>query len=673
MSLLPGYGVPSPQAVHAALQPRFRQVEQHCRDWCERPASERRRPLMNALGGMVVLARLCRQPVTGERARRTLRLLRGQPAGQERAVVVQCLVMLDGWAGQTRVEHHCQPMLAELRDAALGALRLPQASGGALPGKVCQYLALRDCLTARRSPHRSDVRACRTLLDDGPELQGVARRLMSDMALSLDAPLSVLGADADCPDRMRGALHALYRELSVLAAAHRLHCLIVPAKAVRQAQWLIAMHLRQHPDDWPTGSRAVLIRHLLALQGWLLAEPEEGAAVVDLSPVMRRTGRFLRAWWQAPGPGDEVVPWLDAQVRRWISKELRGELCTLTRTLPGLDMRPVSPALCTALARLHLTLSLTGYRLLAWWSDSLQQALLTRLQAARVAGPAWRRRLVQFRSAVLAGPVQEATSTPDAAMVVDHGWALLEAVADEARLLTALRRSMAQAIPMETPDADHPDVDNHGANGVREPPRQKEGTVIDQLSGGMTCLPDPAAWFSALAAEGASARRMALMRSVARELAVLEKGARALGVPRIEALAAVLRSVYRQIGAAGGHEEPGLIPDRSLLVALRRGHAGLLHRLDQAAAWQTISRPQPVIEYLYRCLEEQQSGQPRGGLSLPQRCLSINRRLQALLEAGTPAPVTGDRRTLMLTLMQDQARLLKTMAAPHRNRPGQGV
>lgn len=663
--ILPGYGAPSPDEVLGTLQPRFRQIEQHCRDWCALPSRQTLRSLASALGGMAILARLCRQGPSGRCARRALRRLRGNQTVPDRAVVVQCLGMLDGWTGRPAAEHHWRVSLAPLRDAALGVLRLPKTDRTVLSGPVLQYLALRACLTGQRPSVRSAAMACRRLLDDEGVLQEAPRRFAGDMALALDVPLFALGSGTECPDRRRGALQALYRELSVLAAADRLRCLALPAEALRQALWLIVMHLRHHPGDWPSGSRAVLIRHLLALQWVLMTAPEDRA--VGLSPVMRQTGQFLRAWRQDSGPGGDAAPWLDAPVRWQVREELRAELNTVTRELPGDEDRPVSPALCAALARLHLTLHLTGYRQLAWWSDSLQQSMLAQLQAGHPAGPLWRRRLLLFRGAVLAGPVRGDASAPGGAMAVEHGRAVLEAATDEARLLTALRRNIEQPIPMDVPDPA-----GGGPDGVGEPGWQRPGTVIDQLSGGMTRLPDPATWSDALEEGGTTAGRSGLMRSVARELAILEKGARMLGVPRIEALAAVLRSVYRQIGVAGGREDTVIVPDRALLMALRRGHAGLLHRLDQAAAWQTISRPQPVIEYLYRCLEARQSGRPGNALSLPQRCLSINRRLQALLDAAPPAS-DAERRTLMLTLMRDQARLLKTMTAPDRNRRGQRV
>lgn len=664
---LTGYGVPSPEVVHGVLQPKFRQIEQQCREWCARPSRQRLRPLVSLLGGMAVLARLCRQPASGKCARRALQRLRGNRAVPDRTMVVQCLVMLDSWAGSSTMDHHWRCSLVPLRDTALGALRLPETDGSGLPGPVLQYLALRDCLAGEHCPVRSTAAACAILLADGQKRPDAPRRFAGDMALALESPLTELGAGMTPDDRPRAALHTLYRELSVLIAVQRLRCLALPVKAVRQAQWLILMHLRHHPGDWPSDSLAVLIRHLLGLQWWLMTEAEGKA--VDLSPVMRRTGRFLSAWRQACETGSEAVSWLDRSAREGIREELREELYTVARTLPSGEDRPVSPALCTALARLHLTLHCTGHRLLAWWSDTLQQSFLALLQAGGPAGPLWRQRLLAFRSAVLAGPVNGAVSTPATQQPGDHVCALLESVTDEAWLLTALRRSLAQAIAMPVPGlADGP------REGVGEQPVEpRQETVIDQLSGGMVHLPDPAAWFDALQADNGASGRTELIRSVVRELTVLEKGARALGVSRIESLAAVLRSVYRQIGVDEGREDAAIMPDRALLLALRRGHAGLLHRLDQAAAWQTISRPQPVIEYLYRSLEAQQSEQPDNALSLPHRCLSINQRLQALVDTATPASVTGERHTLMRTLLHDQARLLKTMAVPDRNRSGQSV
>lgn len=673
---LPGYGVLSPEVIDALLKARFGRVEQHCRDWCERPSRTSLRPLARALGGMALLSRLCRQPASSRHARRAMELLRDRQTVPDRVVVLQCLVLLDDWTGRPAVQRHWHTSLVPLRDAALGALRQPMEDGAALPAEVHQYLILRECLTGRRPAARSAVPACRRLLADEPVLQQAARRFADDMALALDAQLGGLGCAGGSPENRRGALHALYHQLSVLAAAQQLRCLLLPAQALRQALWLIMLHLRHHPGDWPEGSLAVLVRHLLALQWWLRTGPEGGA--LDLSPVMRQTGVFLRTWQRAPGPGDEASPWLDGAVRRHIRQELREDLYSVSRELCADGQRPVHPGLCTALARMHLTLHLTGYRLLAWWCDSLQQSLLVRLQSGHPVGMVWRRWLLQFRRAVLAGPVHADTSGPDPVSALDHGRALLEAVTEEARLLTGQWQNLRPAVPLHATAAAR-----RGADGVREPAchgvvnhgegSHGEGSVIDQLSGGMTRLPDPAAWFDVLEGGCGSTAAIELIRSVIRELAVLENGARVLGVARIEALASVLRSVYRQIAETGVGEDASAAPDSGLLVALRRGHAGLLHRLDQAAAWQPISRPQPIIEYLYRCLEARQCGRPGNGLSLPQRCLSINRRLQALLDQASPAAVSDDRRTLMVTLMHDQARLLKFMTTPDRNRKGQGV
>jgi hypothetical protein len=553
--------------------------------------------------------------------------------------------------------------LVPLREAALGVLRLPDADGSGLPDAALQYLALRQCLTDSPVATESPASVCRLLLADEEGARGICLRFAGDMALYMGGPLRELGAGQPDTDRTRAALHVLCRELSVLVAVKRLGCLALPAPALRQGLWLIILHLRHHHSDWPKGSLTVLVRHLLVLQWWLMSEPDGGS--VDLSPVMQRTGRLLSHWRQAPGLADLQTPGLDAAVRCRVVKELRAGLWTLSRELSGGSGRAVSPSLCTSLSRLHLVLHLTAYRTLAWWSDSLQQSLLSRLQTGRPIGSGWRSRLLHFRQAVLAGPANTYTAQGAAVATPLHDEALLEVVGDESRLLSAQQYRMAQVIPVA------PGAGESGAQGVREPFRQRQAGVIDQLSGGMTRLPDPAALFRALESDGATSERTALVDSVARELAVLEEGARMLGVSRIEALAAVLRSVYRQIGREGGQE--GAAPDRDYLLALRRGHAGLLHRLDQAAAWQTISRPQPVIEYLYRFLEARQSGWTCDGLSVPQRCLAINRRLQALLESAAPESVARDRYTLMATLMNDQARLLRTLTAAHRNQSGQRV
>lgn len=636
------YGLPSVDVVRAGLQGELVQAEKMCRDWSATGNRQSVSALLKVLGGLALLGRLYRLSRLEAVTRQALRLLCDRPDGQRREVVAQCLRVFLYWNGALEPGRSALAYLGPLRSRVLEELR--ELDGEASPTDMArQYLALRDVLAGRKGKQDAvptAARLCTILLVEESARCRPDEPLVVDVALRLDPLLAEVEACRNSGTPPRQALYAVVRELSVLYAAARLRCIDVPIPALRQALWLLFLLLRHHVGDWPADSLSVLMRQLLAVQYRLRPMPR--GAAPDIRPVMRHTGCFLRTWRSAvafsPTGGQEIPePINEARIR----DELRLDLQVLMRGVSAGGSGRDPAAVCSSLSKLHLNLHSLGRLTMAWWADSLQHAMLALLQSGTRGGPVWQSHLSGFRMRIL--------PLPGRCAGLENGTEpLLAAVEEEAWRMTAV------AVGPRTTGSQAGVAESAGCPGAGIP-------VIDQLSGGMNLLPDPALFFQRLTACESAHERGELIRAVRNELFVLEKGARLLGVPRIEALATVLATVYSGLDGDGGI--PGDSgPDRSLLVALQRGHAGLLYRLDQAAAWQTVSRPQPVIEFLYRFMERRQKGPSGTGLAPPQRCLAINRRLQSLLQSLWTDAITKERRTLILTLMRDQARLLREMS-----------
>lgn len=445
----------------------------------------------------------------------------------------------------------------------------------------------------------------------------------------LEQTVPLLGGDGAGIEDWRVVLHRASRDLSALHAALRLHCLstdVLLHRLVRQALVSLLLHLRHLPADWPVGSRRYLLALVILIIELLEPGRESAATTARCHAVLRQNGRLLARWRQsAVEPGSAL--------RRLAWPEIHRDLGAVARSVRGGDGAGAVD-LAIPLARCHRTLYLVGEPALSWWADGLQQGILARRQLGQPVDRRWRASLRSFREAVMSGTKR---------MPLIAG--LLELLALESReTLTAI---CVPAVGWRDPGPDP---------GVAEPDQRQSGTAISQLSAGLDCLADPrrvqTAWEAGRIPE------------IVQELTMLERGAAVLGVRRVQTVAAVLLALYRRAAAPGF----AATPDPALGPVLRRGHAGLLYRLDQAAAWQPVSRPQSLVEYLHRHLET--GPVPAQRLTPQRRCLDINRRIQTLLagedgargEVLAPALVdTEGQQTVVRSLLRDQARLLAVL------------
>ncbi len=620
---LDGFGVPSTAALAPCVREVAEQMASCCREWLASPSRRRRLPLIRLLAGAVLLGRLTRNRQLEQMARAAFRRFGASDTPMPPADrAAPCLALLQFWHWQPEATRRYRQGLEHLRGRALGELRAQRTDAAVTP-LTQRYVALARLWDDGTVGDGMDTAgaACRRLLaENGCDTFRAAagRRLYALIESLATAP----------GEARRIILYRLARELLQLTLAARLCRVDLPVALIRQMNGLVMLHLRTMARDWPDHSLSVVIRLALVLQSWLAGE----GVPPDLKLLLRDSGCFYRDWPRISASRLQLSTRADEVLSTGV--EIRTDVMAIARLarqpMRGRELAPI----CARLSKLHLNLHALGRPGLAWWADGLQQSLLALLQTSRVAGAEWRGQLRCFRERVL---MPNATVTP-----ADR----LDAALSEVRVVTA--RAVVSAVSPASA---------REAGAIREPVPGRT-SLIGQLSSELRCIPDPEPWLRMLANPDVSGERADRLRTVRQELELLETGARALGVYRVEALARVLSEVYRHPelmtmeGGAGG-------PDTDLIEALRRGHAGLLHRLDQAAAWQEVSRPRPVIERLYRSLEARRGAANPAVLSARQRCLALNRRVVELLTSASSTAALRERRTLLATLLRDQARLLR--------------
>lgn len=607
-------------------------VERTCRQFADGADPHARDVLLRWSAGMVLLSRLQGERRRESGFRRVVRALSKRSDAEPEAAIRG---LLQGWyqAAGTLSRYRLRKRVLTVERQRLEAA-LPTGGmtpGERLTGEIRRFLQVRESLgeapCSGTDRVRRDDEPVRSLLQESGDPGTIRALFLRQWCRDLEHSLVRLGADGE--ESARTALHTTARDISALDAALRLRCLpdrgLLP-RLVRQALVSVLLHLRHLPADWPRGSRRLLLSLLILIIENLSSGSMCSGATARCHAALRQNGRLLARW-----RGEAVQP--GACLRQLAWQEIRHELAGLARGLRGGEGTGTVD-LTVSLARCHRTLYMAGEPALAWWADGLQQAIVARRQLGRPVNRHWRAGLRAFREAVLSG--RECLPLTDR---------LLDVLARESRdVLTA---TSVPAVGWRDPAHER---------GVAEPGRQPSGTAIGQLSAGLDCLADLQrvrdAWEAGRIPE------------ILQELSMLERGAAVLGVRRVQTVAAVLLALYRRL------TEPGAAApvDPALMPVLRRGHAGLLHRLDQAAAWQPVSRPQPLVEYLHRHLEA--GPLPAQRLTPQRRCLDINRRLQALLAGeerfggAVMVPPAGDatgQHTVLRSLLRDQARLLAVL------------
>ena len=161
-----------------------------------------------------------------------------------------------------------------------------------------------------------------------------------------------------------------------------------------------------------------------------------------------------------------------------------------------------------------------------------------------------------------------------------------------------------------------------------------------------------------------------ICNEIRHELTALNEVANALKLSAIESVSLVLMQIYSVFAI-----NPAIADVPAVMGQLRRAHLGLCLLLDQAAAWQTISRAGSLTERLYRLLDQllalgnAVADQPGGYQATSgndpvtaewQKCRRINRRLRHLL---AQAESSDSLHAVMSELLRAQNHLLQQMPA----------
>jgi CheY-like chemotaxis protein len=159
------------------------------------------------------------------------------------------------------------------------------------------------------------------------------------------------------------------------------------------------------------------------------------------------------------------------------------------------------------------------------------------------------------------------------------------------------------------------------------------------------------------------------------ELAALNEVANALKLSAIESVSLVLMQIYSVFAI-----NPFITDMPAVMSQLRRAHLCLCLLLDQAAAWQPVSRAGLLTERLYRLLDRllslgksvadepglYQSAGCAGPASADwHKCHQINRRLRQLLAGAEPS---DSLRAALSELLRTQNHLMQRMPA-YRDQP----
>lgn len=172
-------------------------------------------------------------------------------------------------------------------------------------------------------------------------------------------------------------------------------------------------------------------------------------------------------------------------------------------------------------------------------------------------------------------------------------------------------------------------------------------------------LPQPVRWLRELDAD--DPLMDLLVRDVSRELAILGEGAGRLDVPEIESLSLILLQLYNVI-----EHSPEVLQVAAMRQRLARAHRSLCRMLDQAAAWQPVSRAGLMIESLCSVLDNMPlrgSGPADGVRDVPLpdanawlHCRAVNQRLRTILRHGG-AP--NSSRSVIIELLRSQNDLIR--------------
>lgn len=174
------------------------------------------------------------------------------------------------------------------------------------------------------------------------------------------------------------------------------------------------------------------------------------------------------------------------------------------------------------------------------------------------------------------------------------------------------------------------------------------------LASQLHLLPRPVSWLRELNADH---RQMDLLvRDVSRELSILGEGAGRLDVPEIESLSLMLLRVYALI-----ERTPGFLHKAAVRQRLARAHRSLCRMLDQAAAWQPVSRAGHMIESLCAVLDDMPlqgtsavdgvRDEPLSDTSAWLHCQAVNQRLRAILR---DTGASGTSRSVIIELLRSQ-------------------
>lgn len=173
-----------------------------------------------------------------------------------------------------------------------------------------------------------------------------------------------------------------------------------------------------------------------------------------------------------------------------------------------------------------------------------------------------------------------------------------------------------------------------------------------------------------LALRGQHEQRDLVCNEIRHELTALSEAANALKLSAIESVSLVLTQIYSVFAM-----RPAIADMPAVMSQLQRAHLGLCLLLDQAAAWQAISRAGSLIERLYRLLDrllllgsavaDQPGGYQAANRDDPaaaewQKCRRINRRLRQLL---AQAESSDSLHAVMSELLRTQNHLMQQMPA----------
>jgi len=170
------------------------------------------------------------------------------------------------------------------------------------------------------------------------------------------------------------------------------------------------------------------------------------------------------------------------------------------------------------------------------------------------------------------------------------------------------------------------------------------------LAGSLRLLPVAAARWQTVA--GGAALDGTWLGQLGEELALLQQGARRLGVLRIAALASVLVQLYLRLS-----DLPRPWPS-TLPLLLARAHHRLQRMLDQAAAWQEVTSAATLIEQLHGWIE------PRQGRAADHRAdpvgdsRQLNLRMRRRIRQALRDEVGDHDLLTLLGLLQSQDQAL---------------